>query len=703
MNTSFFQLQVDKHNYAWLTFDTDGAKVNTLGFTVMHELREHIRTLATQHPHALIIQSGKEHQFIAGANIGELQNINSVENATEKAKLGQSIFNELAALPFPTLAYIDGPCMGGGTELALACTYRLASDHKSTKIALPEVQLGFVPGWGGTQRLPRLIGIPAALDLLCSGKTVNSKKALRLGLVDGCISDVFAADHIKTFLGKPKHARRKRSLLNRFLESKLGRSLVFKKAREAVMKNTHGHYPAPLQVIDVVARTCDDSLESGLLHEANTFGSLSQTTISKNLVHIFLESEELKKKARSLDCGNLAAPSHTGVVGAGIMGGGIAWLFAGAGYSVRIKDLNWDAIRLALHTASGIFTRRVKRKKMRQHDALCAMHRMSGCIDGSGLHQADIIVEAVVENLDVKKKVLADLDTQTAHTTTLCSNTSSLRMADMAEALENTGRFIGMHFFNPVHRMPLVEVIAGPDSNHHHVARVAAFCAKLGKIPIIVADCPGFLVNRILLPYINEAAWLYMDGASIADVDRTLTQFGMPMGPFTLADEVGLDVGYHVAHNLEQGYGERMAVAPILHKLAIEEKLLGKKGNKGFYLHNKKTTPVVNSALTKNTPQNTDHHADTTTIRNRCLGIMVNEAARCLDEGIVASPAELDMAMIYGTGFPPFHGGLCAWADTIGLKTLITTLTELATTLPRFTPCDALIHYADNGGFYNKQ
>ncbi len=703
---SIFTLTVTD-GIAQVVFDLPGEKINKFSALVMTELGNLLEKLhARSDLKAVVFTSGKSNMFIAGADIKELQAITNRADAKAKAETGQQLFQRVADLSVPTIAVIDGPCLGGGMEFALACTYRIVADEEKTKLGLPEVTLGIIPGWGGTQRLPRLIGIAPALELILSGAPVNARKAFKIGLVDACVPRSFLSAEVSRFVARilssdgaaAVRAKRPHGGIMRWaLEGNpAGRIALFRSAHKTLMAKTRGMMPAPLAALAVVRDTCRMSMARGLEEEAHRFSELAFTPQSKHLIDCFFASEALRKEGGT---GGIQITS-TAVLGAGVMGGGIAWAFANKNLPVRLKDLNWDAITKGLHTANDYNRQLTKRKKMTPGNANLLLHRMSGTVDYRGFQGVDLVVEAVVEDLNIKRKVLAEAEHHLRDDTILVSNTSSLSITDMAMALKHPERFAGMHFFNPVNRMPLVEVIPGPATSPQTIAAVAELVRRIGKTAVVVKDCPGFLVNRILLPYMNEAARCLEDGASIELIDRTIFDFGMPMGPFTLSDEVGLDVGYKVAKILAHGYGERMEVADTLRVVYEELHLLGTKGGKGFFLHDAKGVKTeangeLMSALRSRHPVTRVVDADE--IRDRCLLIMVNEAARCLEEKIVDKAASLDLAMVMGTGFPPQRGGLLHYANQLGTRTVADRLNALSDRCgKRFVPCALVSELARN-------
>ncbi len=695
-----------------LTIDCDGEKINKLSSPVMQELRETLSELKQNKDiDALLISSAKTDIFIAGADIAEIKDITDPSDGFQKAQNGQAVFNLLEALPFPTIAVIDGACLGGGTEFALACTYRIVSDNPKTQMGLPEVSLGILPGFGGTQRLPRLIGLQQALGMILPGKAVDGKKAFKIHLADAFYDQAFLMDKSLAFAKaiissseakKIQSARKATGLINQILNhSWIGQFIVFSKSKSELLKTTKGHYPAPVAALEVIKATQKTSLIRGLELEAKAFSELVITPTCKNLIQLFYTQESLKKYTGTATPNKV---NQAGVLGAGLMGGGISWLFAGSGIPVRMKDLNWDALTKGIESADKINQKLIQIRKLQPFEANLNLHRISPTTHYSGFQQLDVVVEAVVENIEIKKSVFKELETHIGPSTVIASNTSALDVTEMASVLKQPDRFVGMHFFSPVNRMPLVEVIAGAQTSNETIATIVELAKRCKKVPIVVQNCPGFLVNRILIPYVNEAVMLLQDGADISAVDQEMVAFGMPLGPLALADEVGLDVGYKVAKILEDGYGERMKTAAAFHVIHSDKSLLGKKSQKGFYTYSK-NTKFENIALANVCRQFSSDTKPLATadIVDRLILIMVNEAARCIEEKIVASPEYLDMAMIMGTGFPPFRGGLCRYADQVGIDTVIARLKSLRDTFGfRFEPAPYLLELAkSNASFYS--
>jgi 3-hydroxyacyl-CoA dehydrogenase/enoyl-CoA hydratase/3-hydroxybutyryl-CoA epimerase len=703
-----FTLTIDEQGVAWLTFDRPGARVNVLSSAALKRLDEIISELtdhaAAGRARSVVIRSGKDASFIAGADVNEIGAITDPAEGATKARAGQQVFVHLAALPIPTVAAVDGICLGGGTELILACTYRIASDRKETRIGLPEVQLGIIPGFGGTTRLPRLVGMRAALDIILTGRPVDARKAERIGLVDERVHPAIlsrrAGEVARALQGKRPNSREpKMGLAGRVLESTLGRKLMLVQARKRVLAETHGHYPAPLAALDLLERTLSISIERSLVLEAEAIGRLVVTPVSKNLIHVFHLSEAAKKAAPPVTSRPV---ERVGVLGAGVMGGGLAQVLAYRGLGVRLKDIKHDAIGLGLRHAWEAFDGLVRKRRMTMREAKAMMERISPTLDYSGFGRVDLVIEAVIEKMEVKKAVLAETERAVRPGCVLTTNTSSLSVTEMQSVLKRPQDFCGMHFFNPVNRMPLVEVVRGTETGDEAVATVFSLARKLEKTPIIVRDGPGFLVNRILAPYLNEAGWLLTEGARIEQIDRALVQFGMPMGPLRLLDEIGLDVARHAAGVMFEAFGERMRPAGALLSLGNTNRL-GKKNGRGFYRYqNGKQLEADESVYAELGVVGTRRMFDDPVIVERCVLTMINEAARILSDEIVAGPGEVDLGMIMGTGFPPFRGGLLKYADSLGLPSVLQRLEQFSRALgSRFEPAPPLVAKAEEGrGFY---
>jgi len=692
LNSKSLSLTIDKNGIANLTFDLPGEKINKLSSEVLHELEIAVNVIdGNKGIRALILTSNKDDIFIAGADINEIKDITEEKDAEQKVGRGQEIITKIAKLKIPTIALIKGACMGGGLELALACDYRLVVEDEKTILGLPEVNLGIIPGFGGTQRLPALLGLQESLKMILSGKAVDAKKSYRIGLCDKIIRDNNIEEGVSNFiskilkdeknniyLAKRKSARRKRSVIENIL---CARFLIYYMAQKDLYNKTKGNYIAPFYALEVVKRTYNKGYVSkGLKIELKAFCELVVGDISKNMIEIFFTNEALKKDNGVDGKFEIKEINNSIVLGAGIMGGGIAWLLANKDINVRIKDISNEAIALGYQQILKIFNQLKKIRKIKPAGISNKITKVSSSLDYSGFNNADLVIEAAVENIEIKKKILAELENEVRGDTIIASNTSSLSISQMSKALKDPKRFAGMHFFNPVNRMPLVEVIKGEETSDETIANIVALSKKLKKTPIVVKDVSGFLVNRILLPFMNEAAYLLQDGQTIERIDSEIEKFGMPMGPFTLADVVGIDVGVKVANSLYESYGERMKVSEILNEINNNKELLGKKSKKGFYLYpSKKVNPEIYEILDKVRKDNNIHttHITQETIIDRCILTFVNEAAKCLEEGVVKNARYLDMAMIMGAGFPAFKGGVLRYADKVGISNVVDKLSKL--------------------------
>ena len=698
----FFTFHVDDRGIGRLIIDLPDAKVNTLSTAVLEELDKHLDKISKDPAlKVLVVSSGKAKNFIAGADVEEFTTITDYLAAKRLSKKGQQVFNKLSMLPIPSIAVINGTCLGGGLELALACSWRIAVDDVAS-LGFPEVKLGIIPGWGGTQRLPLLIGPLAALKMILSGKPVDARKAWKMKLVDAIVPRAFLDDKVGEFIDailtkegaeKVLERRCRGGLVSLLLErNPLGRRWVLYRARRATFAKTKGHYPAPLALLQLWKDVEGVSFEEALSLEAKTIASLFDNPVTKNLIHLFFVSQSLKKDSGAPIEAEAHAIGDCAVLGAGVMGGAIAWLLSVGDHKIRLKDVNWDAIAQGLARARKIYARLIALKKYNPQEVGLKMHQISGTLDYSGFGNVDLVVEAIVEDLEIKKNVFQELEEHIREDTIVCSNTSSLSIASMSKAFKHPERFLGMHFFNPVNRMPLVEVVPGKKTSPEVVASVIALLKDLKKTPIVIGDCSGFLVNRILLPYLCEAGWLLEQNVPYDKVDHLLEDFGMPMGPYRLLDEIGMDIAYKVAKTLESAYGSRMRV-PDVFSAIFEQGLIGKKARGGFYSYARskpRPSPKMRRLLSQQGYRKP--RISNGDIVDRMVLAMVNEAARCLDEGIVASADYLDMAMIMGTGFPAFRGGLMRYAHDVGLAGIVDKLRLFTEKYgERFAPSEALM------------
>ncbi len=696
-----FDFSLDE-GIANLCFDVEDASVNILSFDVLRSLDKKLEELKELEGVKLLkFTSAKEGIFIAGADISDIQGLKDEQCAYDLVREGQRILSKISTLPFPTLAVIDGACLGGGFELALCCDYRLATQNPKTKIGLPEVNLGVLPGFGGTQRLKRLTGLSKALELILAGKILNGKKAEKLGLVDACVPQGYLEFKEKSFIEqilKSPVPKKKRvgSLLDQYLPK-----LVFYYARKNVMQKTKGKYPAALAILDLFEKTQDKDINAGLEDEARAFSKLSITQTSKNLIGLFYSSEALKKERGVKRRVNPISINIISVIGGGVMGSGIVFLFSKIDKLVRMKLRRYAQAGEAINSISKVYKGFVKRHRLTKNEVENKLAHISYTTGFNGFSQVELSIEAIVENQEAKQELYYELEKVMDDKAIIASNTSSLSISMLSEKMRHPERFIGMHFFNPVARMPLVEIIPGKKTSDKTIATVVALAKEAGKTPIVVGDCAGFLVNRILIPYINESIRMFEEGEDFEKIDKLISDFGMPMGPFVLADEVGLDVGYKVSKVLEEAYGQRMKISGILDKVYHQMQLLGKKAGKGFYLHKGQKREVNEEVKALVFSKRS---FDEKEIIDRAILIMVNEAALCLEESIVANAQYLDMAMVMGTGFPPFRGGLLKYADSLGIQSVVVSLQSLSQQQgERFEPAKLLLDMAKNGETFYKE
>jgi 3-hydroxyacyl-CoA dehydrogenase/enoyl-CoA hydratase/3-hydroxybutyryl-CoA epimerase len=627
----------------------------------------------------LILFSHKENCFLAGMDVTVIQGLSSEAEAASGCESGQEVFNKLEDLKIPTMALVDGICLGGGCEMILACDKIIASDNPKTAIGLPEVMLGVLPGFGGTYRLPKKVGVPNALDMILTGKQVRSRKAKKIGLVDAVMPKerLLELAHENLFKSFTKSKSFSETMTDKAADNFIARKVIFQKAREKVLESTKGFYPAPLKILDHLEASAGKKRSTYLAKEAKAFAELTQTSQAKNLQHVFFLHDESKKLDNAQD---IPSVKRGAVVGAGTMGGGIAWLFAKNNQSPIMKDISVEGLELGLKQSSEVFSKAVKRKRMSEDEFNRAQRSISAQLNYNGFKKTDLVIEAVVENINVKKAVFKEVEKEVRADCILTSNTSSLSVNEMAKALEDSSRFAGLHFFNPVNKMPLVEIVRHDNVSEDTIQRLYKWVLKTKKTPVVVNDCPGFLVNRILAPFLNEAAYLLKEGVSIKDLDRAVLNFGMPMGACRLMDEVGLDVCSHVGEIMEEGLGARAKACDLSH-LAMEKDLLGKKNLKGFYRYDESgkqldVNPDMQSLLpSKNTSM------DETAIQMRVFLPMINEAANILDEKVVDSAGTVDLGLIFGIGFPPFRGGLLRYADTEGLERISKVIEDFSKTV----------------------
>ena len=681
-----------------VTIDLPGEKVNTLGRGLIDEFEALLIRFEKEEAQAraLVLSSGKPDNFIAGADINDFLKIQSALEGETLARVGQALLDRVAALPVPTVAAIHGSCMGGGTELALACAYRVASDDPKTAIGLPEVMLGLIPGLGGTQRLPRLVGLRGALDLILTGRALKASRARKLGLVDEVVPRavlLVAARRAAVGLaeGTLKLERRGMPLLDRALKP-----LVLSRARAEVLKKGGRHYPAPLKALEAVDRGTATSLEEGLKLEARLFGELSASPESRALVSVFFATQDIKKDTGVPEGTEAREVRKLGVLGAGLMGAGIAGAAAEAGFGVRLKDTTTAAVGKGLRYVRDLLEERRRRGSLSSREVQQRMDRIAATTEMSGFRRVTLVIEAVFEDLELKRRVLAETEAATGPDCVYASNTSSLPIGEIARGAARPTRVLGMHFFSPVHRMPLLEVIVTKETDAWATATAVAFGRRLGKHVIVVRDGPGFYTTRALSPYMNEAARVVEEGARIEDVDAAMTAFGFPVGPVTLLDEVGIDVGAKVAKILNHAFGDRMA-PPAAMARVVEDGRLGRKNGRGFYRHDGKAKrPDESVYALLPTPERRPF--DTREIQDRLVFSFLNEAALCLQDGVLRSPRDGDVGAIFGLGFPPFLGGPFRYLDQLGARFAAEMLERLASTHgARFEPAVLLRDMAKAG------
>ena len=673
-----------------LIFDQENSVANVFNEDMFYELNNHLDYIENNSNdlRGVIFKSAKPSIFIAGADLKSFADDPTPERISYLIKLGQDTFNRIEDLRITTVAAINGACLGGGYELALACDHRVATLDSSTKIGLPETMLGILPAWGGSTRLPRMIGIAGAMNIILAGKVVVPKLAYKYKMVDRVCHkenlDYVAKSYIHN--GKKKY---KKHTLNRFPLKYIAKS----KATKNVLKTTGGVYPAPLKAIDVMIKGLGVSRNESLKLEEKAFTELLNSDVASNLVNIFFLQERSKKTKSDKDF----KVNKTAVIGAGVMGAGIAQWISSRGIKVLLKDIKSEFVANGIKTISNLYSAAVKKRVMTKSEASSKLDNVTPITESLPMKTVDLVVEAAVERLDIKQNLFAELETLVRDDTILATNTSALSIVDVAEKMEHKERVVGIHYFNPVHKMKLVEVVKGECTSEETVLKATQFVKKTGKLPVIVKDSPGFLVNRILMPYLIEAVHLANGGNDVEHTDKLLRKFGMPMGPFRLIDEVGADVCQHVADDLLNRLDTKFPNSNLLRRM-IEEGNLGKKSGQGFYKYSKGKS---NGAC--DVPRNSTFRlqCENEEIVDRLILIMINEAVRCLEEEVVSSPKDVDFGMIMGTGWAPFRGGPIRYLDSVGSKKIAERLQELAKKDAYFTPCDMLLEYAKtNKKFY---
>lgn len=701
---SAFTLTLHPKNVAIVTVSVPGEKMNTLRTSFAPEIRAILARIRDMNNlKGVVIISGKPDNFIVGADINMIANAQSIQEAEALARQGQQLMNEIAGLPIPVVAAIHGPCLGGGLELALACHRRLCSSDNRTRLGLPEVQLGLLPGSGGTQRLPRLIGISQALNMILTGRQVRAGQAKRLGLTDDVVPPSILLDTAIEMALQGRKSARQPPLRERILAAPLIRAAVFSMAERQSEQKTHGNYPATRKIIHVIRTGWVEGAARGYGAEARAFGELVMSQESRALRGLFFATNELKK-----DSGRQAVVRqicHPGVLGGGLMGGGIVYVTAArAGLPVRIKDIGGEGINHALKYSWDLLNAKVKRRQMTAQERDKTQRLISGGTDYRGFQACDMVIEAVFEDLKLKQQMVSDIEFKAAPEAIFASNTSSLPIRDIAASAAHPQRIIGLHYFSPVDRMPLAEVIPHAGTDEQTIATTLNFARQQGKTAIVVGDCAGFYVNRVLAPYINEALYCLKEGEPIEHIDGALIKFGFPMGPIQLLDEVGIDIGTKIIPVLEQAYGSRFSAPPGINAI-LQDGRKGKKNGRGFYLYpanNSKGKKRVDRAIYPLIGVSPKKRQKADDLALRCVLMMLNEAARSLDEGVIRSPRDGDIGAVFGIGFPPFRGGPFRYMDSIGASILVAQLRELTDYYgARFTPCERLVSMAEcNKAFY---
>ncbi|MEY4632240.1 MAG: Fatty oxidation complex, alpha subunit FadJ [Pseudomonadota bacterium] len=710
--SAFFKYETGSDGVALLTFDRTDKDMNILSEGVLRELDTHLdRFAADAKAKGMVLTSGKPDQFIVGADITEIQKLRTVDEAANGAAQMQALFSKVAGLPKPVVVAINGTCLGGGLELSLACDWRVADSNPKTKLGLPEIQLGLIPGAGGTQRLPRLIGIPAGLDMILTGKRVDGGRAWKMGLVDACPPPAMLLDVARQFALKGKRPSGWRAnqlplsqkLTSFALEANpMGRRFIAKKAREGVMKQTKGFYPAAFKALDSVIDGYEMPIAKGLALEARLFGQLVPTRESKSLIHLFHATTAIKKHSYR-DAGKERFAnreiSSIGMVGAGFMGAGIATVCAEKGIRVLFSDPSKESLGKALAHSAGYFRKKVSRKRMKRFEMDQKMAHISPGLSPAGFNKCDVVIEAVFEDANLKRKILAQLEQQNpGDDWVFASNTSAIPIHEIASGSSRPDRILGMHFFSPVEKMPLLEIVITDKTAPWAVARAFELGAQMNKQIIIVKDGPGFYTTRALAFFLAEASLILAEGAKVEAIDEALTSAGFPVGPITLIDEVGIDVGTHVLETIEKAFPDRLKAPPGLDVVKSSGRL-GRKNGKGFYLYKDGKKGAVDQEIYKFLDPKSASSAGATTaeIAERCLMVFVNESARCLEEGILPSAYDGDVGAVFGLGFPPFLGGPFRYVDHIGAAAVVEKLRALEAKYgARFRPAKVLVELAQS-------
>lgn len=653
---SDWQSRLDDDGILWLVLDKRDTDTNVLSVSVLEQLDEIVDDIEKSPPKAVVFRSGKAQGFIAGADVNEFLEVKSTQEALIMIKRGQTLFSRIAALPCPTIAMIEGFCMGGGTELALACDYRVALDGSATRIGLPEVKLGIHPAYGGLVRATALVNPLKSLEMMLTGKALSARAARAIGLIDLSQPQRQIERAVRAIALRPPQ-RQRMPLLGKLLSLPGIRNLLAEYMKKQVAKKApRQHYPAPYAILDVWAGYCGNRKRM-MEEEANSVARLIQGDKVRNLIRVFF----LQTRLKGLGDKQAFVPRHVHVIGAGTMGGDIAAWCALRGLSVTLQDREAKYLGNAFKRAHRLFGKRLKTASERN----AALDRLIPDVNGDGIARADVIIEAIFEDIDAKQAIYRDVEARMKPDAVLATNTSSIPLETLAKGLEQPDRLVGVHFFNPVAMMPLVEVVSAASTSKNTVQQAIAFTQHIGKLPLPVQSSPGFLVNRILMPYLVEAFTLYDEGVAPEAIDKAATDFGMPMGPVELADTVGLDICQSVAQNLSEAFG---IAVPAGLKRFVDNGDLGKKSGRGFYAYkNGKTVRDKDVDL-----------GDQKVIQNRLIFRFINEAAACLQEEIVEDRDLLDAGIIFGTGFAPFRGGPMNYSLDQGVDSIVATMSEYA-------------------------
>jgi 3-hydroxyacyl-CoA dehydrogenase/enoyl-CoA hydratase/3-hydroxybutyryl-CoA epimerase len=709
---------------ATLWLDVPGKTYNVFNRQVLADLNAAFDQIALNSSiKLLLIRSRKKNGFVAGADLHEFQNITTPEQAMVLSAAGQQLFDKLERLPFPTVAVIHGPCLGGGLEFALACDYRIAIDYPKTQIGLPEIELGLVPGWGGTQRLARVVGLERALQVILQRKRLTAREGADWGLADWSTTgqeDVVSLVTTAPGGARPLQKRPKRGLplhgwRQRLIESTLvGRAIMFRGAERILRRKVPDDMPAPFEALEAVRVGLTQGMSAGLAREREAIGRLATTKACRNLMTLFFLIERARKLQEDVDKDSVPEIRRVGVVGAGTMGAGIAQLAAVKGFEVVVQEIDDAALAAGIKKIEDLFQKAAARGLLSPQEARQKMAAIGGTTSWQGFDKTDLVIEAVIEDLKLKKDVFKELEKRTRPNTILATNTSSLLVRQLQDGLTHPERVAGLHFFNPVHKMPLVEVVRTEATEERVGEILVQWSAAVGKTPVVVGDGPGFVVNRILMPYLNEAGILVAEGMPVDKVDLAMRRFGMLMGPLEVLDQVGLDVAAHVARSVAPAFGDRLQPHPALEKMC-QAGWLGVKSGRGFYRYEGKKKTVHAEALAKlRQDLNGEHVAANSSeiaakltsdqmkeAQERMVCLMVNEAAACLAEGLAASADVIDLAMVMGTGWAPHRGGPLRYADDRGPGDIVKILENLTKQLGRrFEPCAELRRRAESGELF---